>query len=335
MDNRVRIVAGLTISVFMIGILVYLVGFQEFLSTIKSADTMFVGIVMASSVVWISMWGGTFYIVTNYLNIPFSYLKSIRTYSTIMFANNVTPFAHLGGEPIAAGFISNIVDEDYEKCLGAISAVSVVHFIPSVFFFVLGSLYIVTIGSGVPDSLDGIMLLFLLLTISIITVGVVLGKYRSFVEENISSVLIFVLKVLALIPRVPEYQTEDVREKVNAYFSNFIEVATSPRVVLLSTIASTLGVFFQVTALWAGLVAVGVQIPFILVLITVPVAGLASALPLPGGAGGIEAVMITILVSLTEFDASGVATGVILMRGAIYWTPVIIGTVNLGYETSN
>lgn len=334
MDNRVRVMAGLIISVLMVGILVYLVGFEEFISTIQSANTTFVGLVIASSVVWISMWGGTFYIVTNHLNIQFSYLKSIRTYSTIMFANNVTPFAHLGGEPIAAGFISNIVDENYEKCLGAISAVSVVHFIPSVFFFILGSIYIVTIGSGVPESLEGLMVLFLLLTFFIITVGIVLGKYRSLVEENISSFLISFLNILGRIPRIPEYQKDDIREKVDGYFSNFIQVATNRRVVLFSTIASTLGVFFQVIALWAGLVAVGAQVPFILVLITVPVAGLASALPLPGGAGGIEAVMITILVSLTEFDAAGIAAGVILMRGAIYWTPVIIGTLNLGYEAS-
>lgn len=334
MDNRLRTVAGLGISLLVVGILVYLVGFDEFISRVYSADKLFVGGVIVGSIIWLSMWSGAFYIITNHLNIPFGYLDSIRTYATIMFANNVTPFAHLGGEPIAAGFISKIVGEDYEKCLGAISAVSVIHFIPSVLFFVIGSFYIVFIGSGVPESLDALMVSFLVLMGFIVTLGIAVGKFRESLEDKIARTLSLLATLLSKVPRFPDYETGEIKEKVSGYFSNFLSVATNPRVVFFSALASTTGVFFKVISLWLALLAVGVEIPFILILVTVPVAGLASVLPLPGGAGGIEAVMIAILVSLTQFGSPEVTAGVVIMRSTIYWTPVVIGVLNLGYETT-
>ena len=330
MDNRVRVAVGLLGAVLVLSLLVLFVGLDEFISSISSADPLLAASAIVCAFLWLSAWTGSFYVVTNYLKIDFSYLDSIRTYSTVMFANNVTPFAHLGGEPIAAGFISKIVKEDYEKCLAALSAISTIHFIPSLLFFTLGSFYILATGAGIPDSLDNLMFAFLILTMGIVAAIYLLLNFKDGLQYNISNLLIWVSNLLSRIPKIPSYEPDEIRTKVAGYFSEFFKVATNKRVIFLAGLASTTGVFLQSLGLWLALQAVGTNVPLVLTILAVPIAGLASALPLPGGAGGIEAVLITIIVALSQNPVPEVTAGVILMRGAIYWTPIVLGAINIG-----
>ena len=55
--------------------------------------------------------------------------------------------------------------------------------------------------------------------------------------------------------------------------------------------------------------------------------------PLPGGAGGIESVLVFLLVAapLANVDQSVALAGVVVFRGAVYWVPVVVGgTVTAG-----
>jgi uncharacterized membrane protein YbhN (UPF0104 family) len=57
----------------------------------------------------------------------------------------------------------------------------------------------------------------------------------------------------------------------------------------------------------------------------VPVGAIASVTPLPGGLGGIEAVLIALLVPLAGVSGATAAAAVVIHRGAIYWLPTLVG----------
>lgn len=330
MKTSIRVGLGLSSALLAIGFIIWFVGVEEFLNTAGNADPTFSLISVLFASMWLVMWSGAFYVVANSLDIDMSMFGSFRTYATVMFANNVTPFAHLGGEPVAAGFISKVVENDYEKCLGALSSVSVVHFVPSLLFFTGGFGYMFITGNSIPDSLDGLVVAFLILTVAIVVAGLIVYKFRERTKSSVSGFIFRLLSVLGRLPKFPEYEREEIDKIVDGYFSSFAEVGANKRVVALAVLLSTTGVFCQALGLWFALQAVGVDIRLVIPIIAFPIAGLASALPLPGGAGGIEAVLISIIVAFTSATVPGATAGVILVRTAIFWLPVTVGSINIG-----
>lgn len=330
MRTSVRVGIGLLSALLAVGFVIWFVGVDEFLNAIQNADLGYSLIAGLFAVLWLVMWSGSFYVVANSLDIDISMFKSFRTYATVMFANNVTPFAHLGGEPVAAGFISKVVGNDYEKCLGALSSVSVVHFVPSLLFFTGGFGYMFLTGNSVPDSLDRLLIAFIILTVGIVTAGIIVYKFREKTKSSISRLIFILVSIVGKIPKLPQYTKEDVDKIVNGYISSFAEVGSNKRVVALAVTLSTAGVFCQAFGLWFALQAVGVDIRLVIPIIAFPIAGLASALPLPGGAGGIEAVLISIIVAFTSATVPSVTAGVIIIRTVIFWFPITVGSINLG-----
>lgn len=80
-------------------------------------------------------------------------------------------------------------------------------------------------------------------------------------------------------------------------------------------------------ALWVAFWAIGTAVPFSVMLFVVPIGALASITPLPGGAGGIETVLVSVLAGLPSITV-GLDTAlaaVVIFRGAVYWIPMIIG----------
>jgi uncharacterized membrane protein YbhN (UPF0104 family) len=81
--------------------------------------------------------------------------------------------------------------------------------------------------------------------------------------------------------------------------------------------------------LWLAFRAVGVPIPLSITLFVVPIGAIAGVTPLPGGAGGIESVLVVLLVAapLPGVTKSVALAAVVVFRGAVYWVPVVLGGV--------
>jgi hypothetical protein len=111
---------------------------------------------------------------------------------------------------------------------------------------------------------------------------------------------------------------------VEGFFHN-IERVTADRHALATALAfSTIGWLCQATALWLSLSALGETVPVAVVVVAVPVGAIAGITPLPGGLGGVEAVLIALLAAL-GIPAGVAGAAVVLHRGATYWLPTLIG----------
>jgi uncharacterized protein (TIRG00374 family) len=321
---------GILSATIIIGLLVYFIGIEEFTNALLSANPYYAIASLICAVLWLLMWSTSFYVVNLYLDLNLSYVKSFLTYASIMFTNHITPFAHLGGEPLAAGIIARSIDKDYDHCLGVISTVSVIHFIPSILFFTFGLIYMSTINGGIPTNINNLILGFIIIGMVLVGLGVLLFRYQDKFEDISSFILKYIIDILSYIPRIPKITRKSIKNKINGYLSSFRKVSKSPKTILIATFFSTLGLGFQALGLWIALHSVGANVSIVIPMIAFPIAGLASILPLPGGVGGIEAILITIVSTLSSVGLVDITTAVILIRGGIYWTPIIIGSIHTG-----
>lgn len=335
MKEYVRGLLGVILSIIFICLLIVFVGVSDFIRAISSADIKFSIICLLAGPTWLFMWSQTFRETANNLNIKLGRIHSFLLYSSVMFANNITPFAHLGGEPIAAGILSKSVNEDYDTSFGAISTASVIHFIPAIIFFCFGMILLLIIDTQALAELENVVIPFIIVSI-IVCIGVILViKFQSKFKDKIAILISKLFTYLSKLPGVENYNKEFARSKITGYFNSFSKLRDNKQVLIIGSIFSMIGLLAKAIGLWFGLIAVGYQIPILVPIIAFPISGMASLLPLPGGAGGIEAVLVSVVGILTIVPVVEITVAVILVRTSIFWTPIILGAVYTGYVSSS
>jgi uncharacterized protein (TIRG00374 family) len=177
-----------------------------------------------------------------------------------------------------------------------------------------------------------------LAAVGVLAVGVpalvYLGWQRRYrLEDRIVGLLVPVVRrIAARMPRVPVPTVEGIEHRIDGFFRAIERVATNPRRLALALALSAVGWLFQMLALWLAFLAIDVPIPLAVALFVVPIGAIAGVTPLPGGAGGIESVLVLLLVAapLPAVTESVAIAAVVVFRGAVYWTPTVLGGVVTG-----
>ena len=256
-------------------------------------------------------------------------VSSFLLFSGATFANNVTPFGQAGGEPITAFLISRVTDAEYERGLAAIASVDTLNFVPSITIALLGAGYFATevaLGANrsVLVAVGGVVGLAV-----VVPTLVYLGWRRRYgLEARIVDGLTPVIRVLARrLPRVPVPTPEGIENRIDGFFRAIERVAANPRQLAVALAASTAGWLCQTLALRVAFEAIGVSVPLSVVFVVVPIGAIAGVTPLPGGAGGIETVLVLLLLAapLPQVTEPVAVAAVVIFRGAVYWIPVLVG----------
>lgn len=112
-------------------------------------------------------------------------------------------------------------------------------------------------------------------------------------------------------------------ERVDAWLAGFgralSTVAADRRALAAGVAYSALGWGCVSLALWLSALALGHTLPVALALFAVPVGGFASAVPLPGGVGGIEVATAGLLVVIAGTDLVAATATVLLFRLLSFW----------------
>lgn len=330
-DRRATVV-GFLGALAVLSVIAYLVGIERIVRTIFQADPAVVGLIVFVAAAWLTAWGLALRTVLHVLGSHISIPLSAFVFAGSMFANNVTPFGQAGGEPVSALIISRAADSEYETGLAAIASVDALHFVPSVALSAVGLAYIAAtavLGRQLRLAALAVGTLALALPIAVY-VG---WRHRYEVEALVVRVLTPVIRFFGrVVPRRRPPDPNVIERRIESFFEAVDRVA-GDRWALLSVIGfSLLGWLALVVSLWLSLYALGVTAPFAALLVVVPVSSIAGFTPLPGGLGGIETVLITLLVATTAavgggppVDATVAAAAVFLHRGATYLLPTVVG----------
>ncbi|MDR1448401.1 MAG: flippase-like domain-containing protein [Candidatus Ancillula sp.] len=175
--------------------------------------------------------------------------------------------------------------------------------------------------------------------ILLLILGIFSGQAISFSDESLPSsignyrillIIGSVLLMVAVVLCIPKFRRNiiiRIRSITKDFFSSFIEVARSPRSVIIGYFGVLVMLFANILAFWAALASFG-QFPGILsVAIIFLIANSAGSLvPTPGGLGAIETALTLgqIAIGVPGTIALGVT---LLFRMCIFWFRAPIGGI--------
>jgi hypothetical protein len=323
-DLRTTLV-GFAGALVVLGLLVGLVGVDRVLDALSQADGRVLPGIVAVATVWLTAWGLALWTVLRVLGSVVPAHLAVLVFAAATFANNVTPFGQAGGEPVTALFISRAADTEYETGLAAIASVDSLNFVPSILLALVGIGYFsATVAFG--RRLQYAAAAVGLLAVAIPTAAYVGWRHRYAVERRVVGLLTPVVRgVGRLLPRRSPPDPRVIEARIKGFF-HAVERVTGDRRGLATALGfSTLGWLCLAGSLWLSLYALGYTVPFAAALVVIPIGAIAGISPLPGGLGGVEAVLIALLVPTTGVTVAAATAAVVIHRTATYWLPTLVG----------
>ena len=320
-----KVLFGFVLTVPVFGLLFWFVDIKPVLTALQQAHRTILGLVLLTTICWLFAWSQSLRTVLQTLDVSVSIPQSFFLFSGATFSNNITPFGQAGGEPITAYLISQTSKTKYETGLAAIASVDTLNFVPSFLFAIVGIGYyaiVLTLTSHMK---------FAAIILGGLGVGIFGGGYylwtsRTAAEQRLSSWIARLLHPIAdVIPRFTAPTQKAIRRRIAHFIQTIEQIATNPTQLVVALGFSSAGWLFQAGALWLAFYAIGTTVPFAVVLFTIPISTIAGITPLPGGAGGIETVLVALLTSATSIEPAIIVAAVIIFRGLIYWVPTVIG----------
>jgi uncharacterized protein (TIRG00374 family) len=331
-DQLKTTLVGFAAAVGVLSVLLYLVGVGDLVETLARADAERVALVVAVTLGWLFAWGLSLRTVLGVLGQDVSPIQTFLVFAGAMFNNNITPFGQAGGEPVTALLIARTTDTEYATGLAAIASVDTLNFVPSISLALVGAAYFateVTFSQHLRLATGAVVLLALAVPVG----AVFLWRRRDRLEASAVDLFHRVGGWIGRhVPGVPTPTRDGIRHRVDHFFEAIERVATSPRGLALALGYSALGWLCQMLGLWLAFEAIGVPVKLSVVMFVVPMGAIAGVTPLPGGAGGIESVLVLLLAAapLPGVTNSAALAAVVIYRGAVYWVPVVVGGIVMG-----
>lgn len=325
-DGRHSIV-GFAVALAIIGVLLWAVGVEDVAQAFALVQPQSLLYVTSVALLWLLAWALGLRAVLGSLDIHVSVPGVYVIQAAVQFANSVTPFGQAGGEPISALLISRSVDAEYETGLAAIASADAINFLPSIGFALIGLAYYAVAFTLGPRLLRAAAVI-VVLAVGLVGAAYAAWRYHDRLED---ATVRFLTPVLRAVGRILPYRRapthEDVRTHVEGFYRDVKRVAEQPGRLALALLYSTLGWFCLVCSLWLSLYSLGHAVPFAALLVVIPLGAVASIAPLPGGLGGIEAVLVLLLVPTTGVSAGVAGAAVLVHRTAVYWLPIVLGGI--------
>lgn len=330
MDRR-KILFGMATTFLIFALLVNFVGLRSFLTELMAARPTFVGFLFVLVLCWLFLWGLVLKRFIEATGATVSPLKSFFVFCGAMFANNVTPFGQAGGEPITALLLSEEKNLRFEEGLAIISSVDTINFFPSFLLFLIGT---VLLSIRLAFSQKLVLLIGVLLTVfaAVLLLIYLIWMRLGLVESYTVSAVTSITNVFSAFPGIPDVSESLIHERVDSFFTEIYRFGGNRRLLVFAFVFSFAGWISQMSGMWVAFRAVGVTIPFSFILFAIPVSALAAITPLPGGAGGIEAVLFLLFSIAPGLTLAGdtLLAAIVLFRGFTYWVPVIVGGTVVG-----
>ncbi|GGM57205.1 uncharacterized protein (TIRG00374 family) [Halarchaeum rubridurum] len=325
-DSR-AIGVGFAAVAAVLALLFWVVGVDDIARTLALLELRAFAVILAVGLAWLVAWSLALRRVLDALGVATSAWDALLLYAAAAFANNITPFGQAGGEPFSALLISRATDSEYETGLAAIASVDTLNFVPSIVLALVGlTYYVARYAAG--DSVQFVFGVVVALAVAVPAVAALAWRYRTATKRRLVGVVHPVWARLGRhLPRVSAPGRDAVRERVDGFVRSIERVATSRRDLAVAVTWSTLGWLCLCAALYLSLwtLTPATDVAAAIVFIAVPVATIASVTPLPGGAGGVEAALVLLLVPTTGVTAATATSAALVFRAAVYWAPTVAG----------
>lgn len=334
-----RAAVGLTVALALVGILVYGVGWEEVWTLLQGANPVYVAAAFAAGVGIITLRGA----VVSRLLEPVAGGATGRGFVLAFlagyFARSALPWGRSTGSPVMAFLLAKNSDSRFEDNLAVVALAELfvglgslaVGLIGVVAFFgfgsnlgrleeLIGTESITAAGNGLPSAelLTGLALA--LLAVSLIVYA--RGRPAN-LRATAYTLSQYADRPVRYLPRVT--RPDPVSSRLEGFIRTLETVSAARR-----TLAVALGIGFaswlvNVLPLYFALLALGVDGSLALAVLCAPLATVGGIIPLPGGTGGMETVLVVLLVTLGGLPADLATAVTLLYRLTTYWLHLTIG----------
>ena len=321
-DRRtaLKIALGFVVAVVLIYLLGAVVGWEATVARLRMADPWWVLAALGSTVLCLLAWGRTWQIVLSAVGVRVPYGKLVVTFFAATFANYVTPMGQAGGEPFIAFILSRDTAADFEESLASVVIADILRMLPFLNVGLVGLGYL-TWRADLPDGLEVFAYLLVALAVAMPVAIVLAWRYRQRVRRGI------VRGVGSLTRRTNRYDASAVDRRIGHLYESLDVIRASPRALLVAVAYAYVGwVFFALPLYFSGL-ALGLEVPLLLVCFLVPIAVIAGSTPLPGGLAAIEGTLVALLTALLAFSGDQALAVTTVYRLTSYWFVVLFGGV--------
>jgi uncharacterized protein (TIRG00374 family) len=253
-----------------------------------------------------------------------------------MFGKQVLPLGHAGGPALVAYVYEREVTLGYNQTLAVVTIAEFLSLLASLMIAAVGVGYLFIGSTGVPE-LRLVQISVLAVAAGVFFLAFVFWYRRGLVERGVLMLAGIVVHTLGRVwpPLAVRLEPARLRAGLARYYEMVDEILTHRRSVLMGLGLSLLGWGFFVVPLYTSALALGIQVSAPLVLFIVPISGLATIIPLPGGLGGIEVAVGAMLFALTGIDLVTVVAIVLLFRLCTYWFMVLVGGLASVYSVAS
>jgi uncharacterized membrane protein YbhN (UPF0104 family) len=171
------------------------------------------------------------------------------------------------------------------------------------------------------------------LAVLVVAVGIVCWRRRDRVAAGIAAAVVPPARSLARLHlRLDAPTRSAVAERIEGLFEAVERVAADPRRLAVAVGFAALGQELTAACLWVALTAVGAPVSFLLLSGVLPLASVGTLVPSPGGAAGVEAALIGLLISVAGVAVPSASAAVFLYRTATFWAPLpLCGLLAVGF----
>jgi uncharacterized protein (TIRG00374 family) len=322
--NLAATLVGFGVAASILAGLAVVVGAGDVAAALGRARAGPVALVGAAIVAWLCLWGAGLRAVFGAIGAEISAVDAVLVYAGAAFANHVTPFGQAGGEPVAAWLLADVSGAPYERALATVASFDAVNVAPSLGFGALG-LWAFGTASVLGERLRILAAGVVVLAVAISGGGFLAWRRRRGIEAGVTRIAVGLSRRLGGLPVVGSVDPGSVEERVEGFVEGIERIAGDRRRVALALCFSACGWLVQVAGLWIALWGLGATVPPYVPLFVVPLGTIASALPTPGGLGGVETAQVSLLALSTGASNATLAAAVTIFSVGGFFLTTALG----------
>ena len=305
-------VAGLGAGGAVLLALVVVAGGDAVVGALGRAAPALAAAVAATILGWLCLWGVGFRAVATATGADVGLVDAVLVTAGAAFADHVTPFGQAGGEPATALLLSDVAGTPVERALAAVTSFDALNVPPSLTLAAVGVGYYAAVAA-LDATLRAVAAGLAVVAIAAPPLVALAWRRRESIERALVRAATPPARLAGrLLPRVDPPDRSAVVARVGGFRGAVESVAADRRRLAIALACSAAGWLSQVVGLWLALRAVGVAVPLYVPLFVVPLGTIGSALPTPGGLGGIEPVQVGLLTAATTATAASLTAAVLL-----------------------
>lgn len=327
--GRRQVVVGVLAWVAVFGLFVALAGPTAFLESATDISRPQLAAMLGVNALGTVCMGLALYTVSRGAGLKLSPVESIFLNTAVNLVNNFTPFGQASGLPAGGVIVSRWTGQSFERSIAALSMKEVVGFTPGLVVFLVGGSYLVLYGRTIPAGIRSLVAIFTVGVAAFVLVSILVYRNPDVARRVIYGAVAALNRGVGFLPWGTKVDEAEIQARVDTFSTSIEKIASNKPVVAVAGTLTTAAVITQGLLLWITLDGVGVTASPVLTVFIVPISLLASALPLPGGSGGVEGAQILLLIPITSGDSTAIITAVTVARGLVYWTPIVVGSFTL------